>query len=278
MFLPFLIFAAVAIPVAIFAALSHQESEDLVRVWAEERGYNYLASNPELGPHLRGEPFVGGRSEKVTEFISGRTPSGHPFCSFKYSYEVYSGSGGSRGGHDFDPFTNRHDLFAGPSEMPFGGHGFGPFMSNHDFSMGNEDSSITADRAIIMMRLPAELPAFSLTYEGIGDKVQRFFGGQDIELESDDFNRLFRVQSPSEAFAYGVLHPLMMEWLMGPGSSLVPFSINGPDVFYWREGSPYYESLDGLLADMSDFIDKIPQGVYEQYGTTPKPQSWGPSH
>jgi len=276
MFLPILIFVAVAIPVAIFGFLAQQEREDLVAKWAADRGYDYLSSNPDLVPHLRGEPYSGGYSAKVKEFISGRTAGGHPFCSFKYSYEVSTG-GGTFGGPHFGSFMDDHEFSTGFGGMTTGGHNSGLFMNSHQFSMGQHNSTRTVEFAIIMMRLPAELPDFRLTYEGIGDKVQKFFGGQDIELESDDFNRFFRVQSPVEAFAYGVLHPRMMEWLMGPASSLVPFSIDGPNVFYWRDGSPHYETLDKLLTTLSEFIDQIPQGVFEQHGRTPQPISWAPT-
>ena len=267
MVLAFLIIAAVAIPLSIMAAMMAQERrEALASGWAAARGYNYLRSNPAMLPLLRDEPHSADRSAKVEEFIDG-TISGHPFCSFKYSYEVSTGTHGNAfGGPHFGSFMDSNNIFPSSSSTfggPFGTHNI------HGFTTGNTGSTTTVNRSIIMMRLPAALPGFSLTHEGIGDKIQKFFGGQDIELESDDFNQLFRVQSPVEGFAYGVLHPRMMEWLMGPASSLVPFVIDGPDVIFRRDGEPDYTALDGQLAVLSEFIDQIPQGVFEQYGAPP---------
>jgi len=222
--LPLFIVIAVVIPLIIYAVQAQRHREALVRGWAAARGCSYLPTNQVLVPYLRGEPFVGGRSAKVLEFIDGVTPSGRTFCSFNYNYEVSSGSDGS---------------------------------------------SHTVNRAIVMVRLPAVLPTLSLSYERFGDKVSKFFGGQDIELESDEFNRLFRVKSPVEAFAYGVLHPRMMEWLLGPARGLVPLRLDGLDVLCWREGVPNYATLDGQLAAMCDFVDQIPQSVIEQYAAPP---------
>jgi len=192
--------------------------------WADDRGYDYLASNQALLPYLRGEPFVRSVSSEVMEFIEGETPGGHTFCSFLYTYTSSSG-----------------------------------------------DSPTTVEHAIVMVRLPAGLPELSLTREEFGDKVGKFFGGQDIELESDEFNRLFRVRSPFEGFAYAVLHPRMMEWLIRQANAMVPLRIDGQDVIWWREGRPNYAMLDLQLAATSDFIDQIPQEVFEKYGTPPAP-------
>ena len=86
---------------------------------------------------------------------------------------------------------------------------------------------------VVMVRLPATLPPLSLTHEGVGDKVRKFFGGQDIELDSD--------------------------------------------FICWREGVPDYATLDGQLAAMCDFVDQIPQGVFEQYAA-PLALGWTGSH
>ena len=145
------------------------------------------------------------------------------------------------------------------------GRTFCSFMYVYEESSVSESGSSTVDRAIVMVRLPTALPSLSVTLEGIDDKVQKILGGQDIELESEEFNRLFRIESPVEGFAYGVLHPRMMEWLMRRRRSMVPFVIEGQDVICFRFGKPDYAALDGRLADMCDFIDQIPQGVFEKY-------------
>jgi len=220
--LPIILFVCVAIPAILFAVQAQKRRMGLAAGWAAARGCGFLQSNPALLPYLHGEPFIGGHSSKVQEFIDGVTPGGRTFCSFLYTYVVSSGK-----------------------------------------------SSTTVMRTVVMVRLPATLPALSVTPERIGDKLQKFFGGQDIELESDEFNQRFRIKSPVEAFAYGVLHPRMMEWLMGPASGLVPFRIEGPDLLCWREGVPDYATLDGQLAAMCDFVDQIPQGVFEQYAAPP---------
>jgi len=158
------------------------------------------------------------------------------------------------------------------------GRVFCSFLYTYEESTGTDSQghsqTTTINRAIVIVRLPAAFPGLRLTNESLLDKVSKFFGGQDIELESDDFNRRYRVTSDNEAFAYGVLHPRMMEWLMGPASGLAPLMIQGADMFCWREGIPDYNTLDAQLGAMDAFAGMFPQGVYEQFGMAPAPAYW----
>ena len=120
--------------------------------------------------------------------------------------------------------------------------------------------------AVTAMRLPAALPRLALTAETVGTKIARVFGGQDITLESDDFNNFYRVESDDQRFAYGVLHPRMMEWLLGPGRALTPWRIVGDDLICWRRETPKYEWLLPQLGLMETVIDQIPQQVWSDYG------------
>ena len=58
------------------------------------------------------------------------------------------------------------------------------------------------------------LPPLSVDPENF---LERFVGrltGNDIDLESEEFNRAFTVGCPDRKFASDVLHPQMMEFLL----------------------------------------------------------------
>jgi len=150
-----------------------------------------------------------------------------------------------------------------------GGRGFCSFL--YSYVVSNGKTTETVQYSVQMVHLPVALPWMSVTRERLGDKIAKFFGGQDIELESDDFNRMFRVTSANDALAYGVLHPQVMQWLMGPALGLVPFMIDLDDLVCWRPGVPDYATLDAQLLGMDSFVDHIPQGVYEQFALPPAP-------
>ena len=66
--------------------------------------------------------------------------------------------------------------------------------------------------AIIEVNFP--LREMTVRPEGIFDKLSAAFGWDDINFESAEFSRKFHVKSPDRRWAYDVLHPRMMEYLL----------------------------------------------------------------
>lgn len=62
--------------------------------------------------------------------------------------------------------------------------------------------------------LPEWLPTLRIDSENALTKLASMAGFRDIEVESDDFNRRFRVQAQDRTHAFDVLHPRMIEFLL----------------------------------------------------------------
>jgi len=145
------------------------------------------------------------------------------------------------------------------------GEQFCSFDYTYEQSTGK--STTTVHTWVLAVRLPAVLPWLTVTQEGIGSRIAEAFGGQDIKLESDEFNKAFRVESGSQAFAYAVLHPRTMEWLLDPHiRGLTPWRITGADMLHWRAGVPQYEWLLPQVQLMSQLVRQIPSFVWHDYG------------
>ena len=145
-----------------------------------------------------------------------------------------------------------------------GGRGFVSFQYEYVVSTGK--SSYTVYFWIIALRLPVVLPELHLSNENIATRIAEAFGGQDIKLESDDFNKAYRVQSSDQAAAYAVLHPRMMEWLLGPGRALSPWRITGADLVAYRSGKPRYDDLLPRLNLLDTLLDQVPRYLWSDYG------------
>lgn len=50
--------------------------------------------------------------------------------------------------------------------------------------------------------------------ENFFDRIAEVIGFEDIDFESDEFNRAFHVQCSDKKFAYDIVHPRMMEFLL----------------------------------------------------------------
>ena len=61
------------------------------------------------------------------------------------------------------------------------------------------------------------VPDLLVRREHLGDKVLGGIGFDDIDFESEEFSRTYWVKSENKKFAYDVIHPKMMEFLLrGP--------------------------------------------------------------
>ncbi len=123
---------------------------------------------------------------------------------------------------------------------------------------------------VLALPLPASLPRLELQPDSAAVRVARNAAGhRDIDFESDDFNRAWRVESASPVFAHDVIHPRLMQLLMRPdvlGSRLM---ITGTDIVSWAVGPTDPDRIAGRLALLSDVIDSVPRYVWQDHGYDP---------
>ncbi len=113
---------------------------------------------------------------------------------------------------------------------------------------------------VCALRLPSSLPTVELTPENMFSRFAGALGLGDVELESEDFNRRFRVTASDPKFAYDVLHPRTMELLLSrPATSL---RIGDLDAVCWDDGLHSIEELDVRLTTLHGLISGIPSFVW----------------
>lgn len=79
---------------------------------------------------------------------------------------------------------------------------------------GKSRSTSTYRFSYLIVHLPWRTPPLLVRPEGIFDKLAGAFGFDDIDFESVEFSRRFHVKSDDKRFAYDVLHPRAMEFLL----------------------------------------------------------------
>jgi hypothetical protein len=73
-----------------------------------------------------------------------------------------------------------------------------------------------------IMELPyIRMPDLLIRREGFFDKVASAFGKNDIDFESAEFSRKHFVKCDSRKFAYDIIHPRMMEFLLETSPGLI---------------------------------------------------------
>jgi len=137
----------------------------------------------------------------------------------------------------------------------------------YQYTTGSGKSSSTTVLTVCMLHLPAALPVLEITREGLGARIAKVFGAQDVQFESEEFNRRWRVAGSSPRTTHDLVHPRAMEYLnAGPDD---PLRIEGADVWTWHHGGIRTEALHGRLARLAGFVDLVPRHVWLDHGYDP---------
>ncbi len=129
---------------------------------------------------------------------------------------------------------------------------------------GKSSSSTTYRFSYLILHLPfAQVPDLLIRREGLFDKLTDAFGFDDIDFESAEFSRRFHVKSPDKRFAYDVIHPQMMQFLMTHDAGAI-------DIEYGRccvsDGRHRWEpqEFEGRLWWIRQFFDLWPKHLTTQ--------------
>lgn len=114
--------------------------------------------------------------------------------------------------------------------------------------------------SVVALRMPCALPPLHVGPEDAFDRIgTAVLGMEDIDLESEDFNRRFRVRCPNPKFAHDVLTPRTMQALLSLG--YVEFRFAGADALCWKPGrlDPSHvlaqaRTLQRVLAGVPSFV------------------------
>lgn len=140
----------------------------------------------------------------------------------------------------------------------------GDFLYKRTSGSGKNRSTTTYRLSYLIAGAPFPAsPDISIRPEGAFDKVSAFFGFDDIDFESAEFSRQFHVSSGDKRFAYAVIHPQMMEFLMetrGPTLNVA----EGYCCATAGNGAWTPNEFRERLAWLEQFFERWPQHLIEQ--------------
>jgi hypothetical protein len=184
-------------------------------------------------------------------------------------------------GWSFDPSSDtRHDEEYAHFEIFRNGHGrrayntlrgamevggrtceakAGDFEYKTTSSDGKNTTTHTHHFSYLIVHLPfVELPELLIRREHIFDKIAGAFGFDDIDFESEAFSRRFHVKSPDKRFAYDVITPRMMEFLLAEQPPMLDIERGRCCV---ADGSSYWkpEAFRANMEMLRRFLDLWPE-------------------
>jgi hypothetical protein len=94
------------------------------------------------------------------------------------------------------------------------------------------------------------------------DKVAEFFGFDDIDFESAEFSRKFYVKAPDKKWAYAVIHPRTMEFLMA--APVFPLQFGARGVIAYRDTTFRPTEFEQAAELVAGILDRLPPYVEQE--------------
>ncbi len=143
-------------------------------------------------------------------------------------------------------------------------------LADYWYYTENNDSRGHSSRSyerfsILLTTIDAALPHVRIGHENLLSRLIDKLGFDDIQFESEQFNRRFRVLADDRQFAYKLVDARMIEWLLNVGGSHC-YEVNGQWVLVHSKRLPPNE-LTALLHAGKEFIEQVPRLVWADYGT-----------
>jgi hypothetical protein len=118
--------------------------------------------------------------------------------------------------------------------------------------------------SVIVVDLAAFLPDVSIGRENVLTRLADHLGLEDIEFESEQFNRCFNVKAKDREFCFKLIDDRMMAWLLNAGDKLC-VEVSGPNALLYCGRLPV-ERVTNLFYAAKGFVDHIPRLVWNEYG------------
>jgi len=127
-------------------------------------------------------------------------------------------------------------------------------------SDGKTTTTHTHTFSVLALRMGVRMPPLSVDPENFLDRFVGRLSGNDIDLESEEFNRAFTVSCPDRKFASDVLHPQMMEYLLQHPQ--VGWRFEQDSMLMIARGQRTPEQIDATIQVMDGITDRVPEFVW----------------
>jgi hypothetical protein len=134
----------------------------------------------------------------------------------------------------------------------------------YQYTVSNGKSSTTYHFRIFAVAMPCFVGHLEVKPEGLFAKLGNKLGFADVQLESEAFNREYRLTASSQKLAYDLVPARNIELLLG--RSGVDLRTEGDLMMLVEDGTLDVASIDGQLELLAQFIDNVPPFVWKDHG------------
>ncbi len=113
--------------------------------------------------------------------------------------------------------------------------------------------------------LAEESASVSFVREGFSERAAGLLGGSDVDVESAEFNRRWRVLSDDHRAAHAMLTPTMILFLTDVADEGLAFHVDGGRVLLWDDGRRVDVDLTRRMELLERFVGELPSFLRVSY-------------
>ncbi len=163
----------------------------------------------------------------------------------------------------FEPFDQGHSRRS--SNLIHGRRGSVDWeMFDYKYTTGSGKHQQTHHYGIVLAKIDLALSKMRIRPEGFFDKLAGMVGFEDIDFESEEFSKRYYISSTDRKFAYDLIHPKMMEYLMAAPAS--DWQLGGRIVMIIKSRHYSVDELPGVMRLIEGFVQLIPEYVRQDRG------------
>jgi hypothetical protein len=140
-------------------------------------------------------------------------------------------------------------------------------LFDYQYTTGSGKNSQTHYQTVLIANKKILFKPLDIRPENFMDKIGAAIGFDDIDFESAEFSKKFYVKSPDKKFAYDIIHPRMMEFLLKTRNLYI--EAEGCEILFHHGRRLSISELEILLLEAEGFYNLIPDYVLQANQISP---------
>jgi hypothetical protein len=132
---------------------------------------------------------------------------------------------------------------------------------DYNYTTGSGKSSNDHHISLIIVNSPIFLKPLLIRPENFLDKIAACVGFNDINFESAEFSKKFYVNSTDKKWAYDIIHPQMMEFLLA--SPVFSIQFDSLSVIVYRNCKFSPADFDAAVDLVNGIFERIPDYIIQ---------------
>lgn len=126
---------------------------------------------------------------------------------------------------------------------------------------GQVEAAVPQEFQITAVALGADYPTIDILPEDVVARAAKLVGGMDVDFESAEFNRAWRVRGGDRRYVHDMITPRVMDVLVRQDARGMALRIEGRNLITWRAGRAPTDELAHTLALLTAIARVLPPHV-----------------